>query len=271
MPVTDNIAAHQATGGQAPSVVLLEVQALKKSFGPKQVLKGIDLRVAKAEVLAIIGPNGCGKSTFLRCLNLLEQYEEGRVLLGGKIVSQGQPTGYHPTREEKAQAQILRCHVGMVFQRFNLFPHLSVIKNVMSGPRHVLGKSTEEAHTIAEKMLKKVGLWEKHPCDPLTLSGGQQQRVAIARSLAMNPDVMLFDEATSALDPMLTKEVFKVIRELAAEGMTMLLVTHDMEFARDIADRVIFMEAGIIAAQGPPGHIFDEQPTQGIRKFLEKG
>jgi ABC-type polar amino acid transport system ATPase subunit len=250
---------------------ILEVQALKKAFGPKQVLTGVDLKVEKAEVLTILGPNGCGKSTFLRCLNLLEQYQEGRVLLNGRVVSEGRPQDYHYTREEQAHAQELRRHVGMVFQRFNLFPHFSVMQNVMAGPKYVLKKSNEEAASIAEAMLKKVGLWEKHPCDPLTLSGGQQQRVAIARSLAMNPDVMLFDEATSALDPVLTKEVFKVVRELAAEGMTMLLVTHDMDFARDIADRVIFMEGGVVSAQGSPEYIFDQQPTAGIKKFLEKG
>ena len=251
--------------------VILEAQGIKKSFGPKQVLKGIDLAVHKAEVLTILGPNGCGKSTFLRCLNLLEQYQDGRVLLNGELVSTGKREGHHATRDEQTKAQILRRRVGMVFQRFNLFPHMSVIQNVMSGPRHVLHKSYQEAWKIAETMLNKVGLWEKHPCDPATLSGGQQQRVAIARSLAMNPDVMLFDEATSALDPVLTKEVFKVIRGLAAEGMTMLLVTHDMDFARDIADRAVFMDGGVIAAEGTPEYIFDQQPIPGIKKFLEKG
>ena len=250
---------------------ILEVQGLMKNFGPKQVLKGVDLKVAKAEVLTILGPNGCGKSTFLRCLNLLEQYQEGRVLLDGDVVSVGRPEGSHLSREEQLAAQKLRCRVGMVFQRFNLFPHYSVMQNVAAGPRHVLKKSREEAEAIAETMLKKVGLWEKHPCDPLTLSGGQQQRVAIARSLAMNPEIMLFDEATSALDPVLTKEVFKVLRELAQEGMTLLLVTHDMDFSRDISDRVIFMEGGVISAQGSPEYIFDQQPTPGIKEFLEKG
>lgn len=255
----------------ALSEIILAVEGLKKSFGAKEVLKGIDLTVTRAEVLTILGPNGCGKSTFLRCLNLLEQYQEGRVLLKGRLVSTGRPEGYVYTGQEQTQARILRQHVGMVFQRFNLFPHLSVIENVMSGPRHVLGKAADECRAIAETMLRKVGLWEKHPCDPLTLSGGQQQRVAIARSLAMNPDVMLFDEATSALDPMLTKEVFKVIRELAAEGMTMLLVTHDMDFARDIADRTVFMDGGVIAAQGTPEYIFDRRPIPAIEKFLQKG
>ena len=268
-----NPTEQTVVASQAPvrdGTVILEVQGLKKSYGPKPVLKGIDLTVNKGDVLAILGPNGCGKSTLLRCLNLLESYQEGRVLLDGQRVSSGAPDGHNATREDALRAQQLRRRVGMVFQRFNLFPHLTVLQNVMCGPRHVLGQSGTEAQTAAERMLKKVGLWEKHPCDPLTLSGGQQQRVAIARALAMNPEIMLFDEATSALDPLLTKEVFKVIRELAAEGMTMLLVTHDMDFARDIADRVVFMEDGLIAAQGTPEYIFDEQPVPGIRRFLEK-
>jgi polar amino acid transport system ATP-binding protein len=252
------------------TTTILSVEGLKKSFGPKQVLKGIDLSVERGEVLCILGPNGCGKSTFLRCLNLLEYYQEGRVLLNGSEVSCGRPENHHPTRDEQLDARRLRQRVGMVFQRFNLFPHLSVIQNVMAGPRHVLKFSDGECRAVAEKMLRKVGLWEKHPCDPLTLSGGQQQRVAIARSLALNPEIMLFDEATSALDPVLTKEVFKVVRELAAEGMTMLLVTHDMDFARDIADRVVFFENGVIAAQGTPAYIFDTRPTEGIQRFLER-
>ena len=238
---------------------LLEVRGIRKSFGPKEVLKGVGLDVAKGEVLAILGPNGCGKSTFLRCLNLLEQYQQGSVRLKGAVVSEGRRADRAPTRAENLSAQKLRARVGMVFQRFNLFPHMTVIENVMCGPLRVLDQPSQQAHDTAEKMLRKVGLWEKHPCDPLTLSGGQQQRVAIARALAMSPEVMLFDEATSALDPVLTKEVFKVIRDLAAEGMTMILVTHDMDFARDIADRVVFMEGGVIAAQGTPEYIFDER------------
>jgi len=272
--VNDMSATTQEKPAASPAVngeTILEARGVKKNFGPKEVLRGIDLSVQKAEVLTILGPNGCGKSTFLRCLNLLEQYQEGTVLLHGNVVSAGKPETHNPTKAEQQQAEQLRRHVGMVFQRFNLFPHLTVIENVMAGPSRVLGKNRDESHSIAEQMLRKVGLWEKHPCDPLTLSGGQQQRVAIARSLAMNPDVMLFDEATSALDPLLTKEVFKVVRDLASEGMTMLLVTHDMDFARDISDRVVFMEGGYVAAQGTPEYIFDERPVAGIQKFLEKG
>jgi ABC-type polar amino acid transport system ATPase subunit len=248
--------------------VILEVQGLKKRFGAHEVLRGIDLTVTRADVFVIIGPNGCGKSTFLRCLNLLENYQEGRVLLRGQEVSAGRPDGHHPGAAERRQAQQLRQKIGMVFQQFNLFPHMNVLHNVMCGPLHVLKKPRAEAESIAEQMLRKVGLWDKHPCDPLTLSGGQQQRVAIARALAMSPDLVLFDEATSALDPVLTQEVFRVIKGLAQDGMTMILITHDMDFARDIADRVIFMEKGQIAAQGEPCYIFDHRPSASIQAFL---
>jgi ABC-type polar amino acid transport system ATPase subunit len=251
-----------------PDEVILEVKGLKKRFGAHEVLRGIDLTVTRADVFVIIGPNGCGKSTFLRCLNLLENYQEGRVLLRGQEVSAGRPDGHQASAAERRQAQHLRQKIGMVFQQFNLFPHMTVLQNVMCGPLHVLKKPRDEAAAIAENTLRKVGLWEKHPCDPLTLSGGQQQRVAIARALAMSPDLVLFDEATSALDPMLTQEVFKVIRGLVQEGMTMILITHDMDFARDVADRVIFMEQGQIAAQGEPSYIFDQRPSAAIQAFL---
>jgi polar amino acid transport system ATP-binding protein len=256
-----------ATAAEAP---VIEAHGICKHFGPQHVLKGVDLSVGDGEVVTIIGPNGSGKSTFLRCLNLLETYQEGRVHLHGKLASEGKPDGHHFTREEHAQAQWLRKHVGMVFQRFNLFPHLSVLSNVMCGPLHVLKTEYGEAHAIAEKCLRRVGLWEKHPCDPGTLSGGQQQRAAIARALAMNPDVLLSDESTSALDPVMTKEVFNVFRDLAADGMTMLIVTHDMDFARDMGHRVAYMENGRIAALGSPAHIFQEQPTDGVKTFLKK-
>ncbi|MCW8132750.1 MAG: amino acid ABC transporter ATP-binding protein [Planctomycetota bacterium] len=257
-----------AEGGAAP---LMEVEGLKKSYGPKVVLRGVDMQVTRGEVVTILGPNGCGKSTFLRCLNLLEQYQDGVVKLKGEVVSRGRPEDRKATEEEQAAAQALRLRVGMVFQRFNLFPHMTVLENVMVGPKKVLLRSHSEAYDVAERMLSKVGLWEKHPCDPLTLSGGQQQRVAIARALAMNPDVMLFDEATSALDPVMTRDVFGVVRELAAEGMTMILVTHDMDFARDISDRTVFMEEGVVAAVGTPEYIFDQRPVPGIQKFLQRG
>jgi ABC-type polar amino acid transport system ATPase subunit len=205
----------------------------------------------------------------LRCLNLLEQYQDGEVRLHGQVVSEGRPDGKSANGQQQRQAQQLRQRIGMVFQQFNLFPHLSVLGNVMSGPLHVLKKPRAEATTIAETVLRKVGLWEKRFDHPATLSGGQQQRVAIARALAVAPDIMLFDEATSALDPVLTQEVLRVIRDLArSDGMTMLLVTHDMDFARDISDRVIFMERGLIAEQGSPTQIFDARAHAGLRAFL---
>jgi polar amino acid transport system ATP-binding protein len=233
---------------------ILEVQGLKKRYGDREILRGVDLKVTRADVFAIIGPNGCGKSTLLRCLNLLEPYQEGRVLLRGEVASAGRPDNHRPSRADRDQAQLLRRKVGMVFQQFNLFPHLSVIQNVMIGPRKVLQKSTDEAAGIAEKMLRKVGLWEKAFDDPSSLSGGQQQRVAIARTLAMGPDIVLFDEVTSALDPERAQEVFASIHRLAEEdGMTMVLVTHDMDFAYGkIPDQVIYLEQGQIAAQGTP-------------------
>jgi ABC-type polar amino acid transport system ATPase subunit len=248
------------------------VRGLRKSYGDTPVLRGVDLRVTRADVFVIIGPNGCGKSTLLRCLNMLEPYQEGEVHLRGAVASRGRPADRRPTAEERDQARRLRQRVGMVFQQFNLFPHLSVLQNVMIGPLRVLKKPREAAEAIAETMLRKVGLWEKQAADPLTLSGGQQQRVAIARALAMNPDVMLFDEVTSALDPELTHEVFKVIRDLVfSDGMTMLLITHDMDFARIIADRVIFMDQGVIAVEGTPEHVLDERPTERLRDFLQPG
>jgi ABC-type polar amino acid transport system ATPase subunit len=259
-----------AAAPHASGAPVLQAEGLKKHFGPKVVLRGVDLAVGDGEVVAIIGANGSGKSTFLRCLNLLETYQEGRVLLNGKVVSEGKADGHHFTPDEREQARMLRRHVGMVFQRFNLFPHLTVLKNVMCGPQYVLKMEDDEARVVAERALRKVGLWEKHPCDPGTLSGGQQQRAALARALAMHPDVLLSDEATSALDPVMTKEVFRVFRDLAKDGMTMLIVTHDMDFARDIAHRVVYMEEGVIAAEGTPKRIFDERPTPGLQKFLEK-
>jgi len=249
---------------------ILEAAGIRKSFGRKAVLRGVSFTLGRAEVLALLGPNGCGKSTLLRCLNLLEPYEAGRVLLDEREVSSGVPPGHHFSGEEKERARALRRRMVMIFQRFNLFPHLTVLQNVMCGPRYALGKPPDEARAVAERALRKVGLWEKHPCDPLTLSGGQQQRAAIARALAMEPELLLLDEPTSSLDPVMTKEVFKVMRQLAADGMTMLLVTHDLDFARGAADRILFMEEGIITAQGAPDYIFGAQPTEGIRRFMQE-
>jgi polar amino acid transport system ATP-binding protein len=232
---------------------ILEVQGLTKRYGTREVLRGVDLKVTRADVFAIIGPNSCGKSTLLRCLNLLESYQEGRVLLRGQEASVGRPDDYRPGGEERARARRVRQKIGMVFQQFNLFPHLSVIQNVMLAPQKVLGLSKSEAAAVAEQMLRKVNLLDKAPDDPSSLSGGQQQRVAIARTLAMSPDIVLFDEVTSALDPERAREVFESVHRLAEEdGMTMVLVTHDMEFAYgEIPDEVIYMEGGRIRFQGP--------------------
>ena len=252
----------------APTIAM---RGVGKSFGPHQVLRGVDLEVRASEVVCIIGPSGSGKSTLLRCVNFLEPYDEGEVRIEGELI------GYELDREGARRPMAprrlreMRREIGMVFQHFNLWPHMTALDNVAEPLVRVRGLKRAEAADRAAAMLKRVGLADKAGAHPQRLSGGQQQRVAIARALAMNPDVMLFDEATSALDPVLTKEVFKVIRELAAEGMTMLLVTHDMDFARDIADRTVFMDAGVIAAEGTPEYIFDQRPIPAIQKFLEKG
>src|SRR3954462_2177755 len=216
---------------------LIRMRDVLKSFSTLTVLNGVSLDVAKGEVICVIGPSGSGKSTLLRCINALVPIERGSILVEGQEVN-----------DPKLDKLALRRKVGMVFQQYNLFPHKTALQNVMMAPIHVLREDKAEVEARARRLIRKVRLEGKESAYPGELSGGQQQRVAIARSLAMNPDVMLFDEATSALDPVLTKEVFKVVRELASEGMTMLLVTHDMDFARDIADRVIFMEGGVVSA-----------------------
>ena len=246
---------------------ILAAENIQKAFGDNKVLKGVSLSVARGEVVTLIGASGSGKSTFLRCLNLLEMPQDGELTIGGHhfVFGNGQ------RGPDKVQLAMLRRDVGMVFQHFNLFPHMSVLDNVIEGPVQVKNMAKAEARELGRDLLAKVGLADKAGSFPSKLSGGQKQRVAIARALAMNPDVMLFDEVTSALDPELVSEVLAVIRNLASEGMTMILVTHDMDFARDIADRVVFMEGGVVAAQGTANYIFDERPTEGIRKFLEKG
>jgi ABC-type polar amino acid transport system ATPase subunit len=261
--------AQASTPAVAPEdEVILEVEGMRKRWpNGNPVLNGVDLVVTKADVFVILGPNGCGKSTFLRCLNLLEDYQEGRVLLRGQEVSRGRPLNYLPSKQEQQAITSLRQRVGMVFQQFNLFPHVDALHNVMMGPLHVQRKSKPEAHDAALAALRKVGLEDKADHLPSELSGGQQQRVAIARSIAMSPELILFDEPTSALDPLLTREVFKVIRDLVfKDGMTMLLITHDLDFARDVADRIIFMDAGKIAVSGTPDEVFrSDDPL--VRRF----
>ncbi len=238
---------------------MIKVSDLQKSFGNKKILKGIDLEIQKGKVFAIIGPSGSGKSTFLRCLNLLEKIDSGSIVLEGEDITEKQ------IDENKVRAQI-----GMVFQNFNLFPHKTVLDNIMLAPTKVKGISKEQAQEKAEELLQKVGLIDKKDAFPSSLSGGQKQRVAIARALAMEPQIMLFDEATSALDPEMVGDVLDVMKKLSQEGMTMVVVTHEMGFAKEIADEVIFMEDGIIADQGTPEYIFSERCNERTIEFLSK-
>ncbi len=244
---------------------MLRLEGIHKRFGELEVLRGIDLQVQKGEVVCILGPSGSGKSTLLRCVNLLEPPEEGEIFLEGHDICKGPNSG---TGEESWETNFVRQRVGMVFQQFNLFPHKTVLENVTLAPRRVLGKSREECEEKATALLKRVGLGDKLGQYPERLSGGQQQRVAIARALAMDPHVMLFDEVTSALDPELVKEVLDTMRELAAEGMTMLVVTHEMGFAREVGDQVVFMDDGTIVEQGNPADILDNPREERTKKFL---
>lgn len=237
---------------------VIEIRDLHKYFGDLEVLQGIDFEVARGEVVSVIGPSGSGKSTLLRCVNLLEEPTSGTIKIEGFDL--GDPD---------VDIDKVRAKVGMVFQQFNLFGHLDVLGNLTIAQRKVLGRSEEEAAGIARQNLEKVGLLDKIDAMPHTLSGGQKQRVAIARALSMDPDMMLFDEATSALDPELVGEVLGVMRQLAEEGMTMLVVTHEMEFARNVSDRVVFMDAGVIVEQGPPDEVLVDPETERCRQFLQ--
>ncbi len=237
--------------------VIVRIKDLHKSYGDLEVLRGIDIDVHRGEVVVVLGPSGSGKSTMLRCVNLLEKPTSGQIIFeGADITAKG------------VDINGVRAKLGMVFQQFNLFPHLSVKKNVMIAQQKVLKRSKEEAEQIAVQELGKVGLGDRVDFMPSQLSGGQQQRVAIARALAMNPHVMLFDEATSALDPELVRDVLAVMRDLARGGMTMIVVTHEMKFARDVADRVIFMDGGVVVEQGTPSEVFDHPKSERTREFL---
>jgi len=244
---------------------MLKLEGIHKRFGSLEVLKGIDLEVQQGEVVCILGPSGSGKSTLLRCVNLLEPPEAGEIFLEGHDICRGPNSG---TGEQSWELNFVRQRVGMVFQQFNLFPHKTALQNVTMAPVKVLGKSRAEAQDHACELLKRVGLGDKVDQYPERLSGGQQQRVAIARALAMEPQVMLFDEVTSALDPELVKEVLDTMRELASEGMTMLVVTHEMGFARDVGDQVVFMDDGVIVEQGAPSAILDDPREERTRRFL---
>ncbi|VVD67033.1 amino acid ABC transporter ATPase [Pandoraea morbifera] len=238
---------------------MIVVNNLQKQYGDAHVLRGISCRIEEKEVVCVIGPSGSGKSTFLRCLNGLEDVSGGEVLVNG----------FH-VEDPKTDMNAMRASVGMVFQRFNLFPHMSVLENLILAPMQVNGIKRAEAVTIAEQLLRKVGLIDKIDAFPNQLSGGQQQRVAIARALAMKPTVMLFDEPTSALDPELVGEVLEVMKSLADEGMTMVVVTHEMGFAREVSDRVFFIDQGVIMEEGKPDQIFSAPKHERTREFLRK-
>ncbi|MCM3122320.1 amino acid ABC transporter ATP-binding protein [Mesobacillus sp. AQ2] len=238
---------------------MIKVQNLNKSFGKLEVLKGISTTIDNGEVVAIVGPSGSGKSTFLRCLNLLEQPTSGQILIGADDVT-----------DKKTNIMKVRENVGMVFQHFHLFPHMTVLQNITYAPIKVKGMSKAEAEKHGLELLKKVGLSEKANEYPNRLSGGQKQRVAIARALAMNPEVMLFDEPTSALDPEMVKEVLEVMKSLAHTGMTMAIVTHEMGFAREVADRVLFLDGGVLVEDAPPAEFFSSPKSSRAKEFLEK-
>lgn len=252
------------------SDVVIKVSNLRKRFGDLQVLKGINAEVRKGEVLAIIGPSGSGKSTFLRCLNFLEDYEAGEVRFNGQLVGYRVAANGRLRRDSPKQIAAVRARMGMVFQSFNLFPHMTVLENVIEGPVVVQRLNRNEAVTRAKTLITRVGLADKTNEYPSRLSGGQQQRAAIARALAMQPEVMLFDEPTSALDPELVGEVLEVIKSLATDGMTMIIVTHEMGFARDVADRVMVMDSGSIVEVDVPGNIFTSPKQSRTAEFLRR-
>lgn len=239
--------------------VLLEIKDLHKSFGNLEVIKGIDLEIDKGDIVVIIGPSGSGKSTVLRCMNLLEQPTSGDIVFEGQSIM-----------ENKKNIDKIRENIGMVFQNFNLFPNKSIIENITLAPMKVKGISKADAEKKAEELLTRVGLIEKKDSFPNQLSGGQQQRIAIARALAMEPDMMLFDEPTSALDPEMVKEVLDVIKELTDEGMTMAIVTHEMGFAKEVADRVIFVDGGKIVEDGSPEEVFNNPKSDRAKDFFAK-
>jgi len=255
----DDTPAPVAADAAAEATAMVKTADLRKSFGPVEVLKGITLEVAPGEVVCIIGPSGSGKSTLLRCLNLLEQPTGGDVWVHGIRLT-----------DPDVDIDRIRAHMGMVFQSFNLFPHLNATQNCMLGQTTVLKRTKAEARRIAEANLVKVGLYDRMDYFPAQLSGGQQQRVAIARALSMDPLVMLFDEPTSALDPELVGDVLSVMRQLADDGMTMIVVTHEMAFARDVADRVLFMDEGVIVEEGPAAQVIGAPREERTQVFLQR-
>ncbi|MFT7684272.1 ABC transporter ATP-binding protein [Moritella dasanensis] len=246
----------------------LDIKNLHKSFGDNEVLKGIDLTANKGDVISIIGSSGSGKSTFLRCINLLEMPTAGDISVNGELIEMATDRDGNRNIANKKQVQRIRSRLAMVFQGFNLWSHMTVIENVIEAPIQVLGLSRSDALASAEQYLKKVDLWERKDYYPSQLSGGQKQRVAIARALAVEPEVLLFDEPTSALDPELVGEVLRVMQSLAEEGRTMLVVTHEMAFARDVSTKVIFLHQGQIEEQGDPKELFDNPKSERVKQFL---
>ncbi|QND45282.1 amino acid ABC transporter ATP-binding protein (plasmid) [Rhizobium lusitanum] len=250
------------------SKILLEIQGLRKQYGPVEVLKGVDCTMREGEVISIIGSSGSGKTTMLRCINMLEEFQGGRILLEGEPIGYDDAGGARRRKSEKDIAR-QRALTGMAFQQFNLFPHMTAARNVMLGLVKVKKMHRDEARAVAEKWLDRVGLASRADHYPGQLSGGQQQRVAIARAIAMTPRLMLFDEVTSALDPELVGEVLQVIKGLAADGMSMLLVTHEMRFAYEVSSRVIFMNQGLIGEEGDPKEMFVKPKTERLAEFLK--
>ncbi len=268
LPNTEDtsLVSPEAISGH-PGVPMVRAEEVHKRFGNTEVLRGVSMTVQRGEKIVIIGPSGSGKTTFLRCINHLEKIQSGRIYVDGQLVGYREEKGKIIEDNERNIAR-MRAQIGMVFQRFNLFPHLTALENVIEAPTKVLRIPKTQAIERARELLRKVGLAEKANNYPNALSGGQQQRVAIARALAMNPKLMLFDEATSALDPELVGEVLKVMRQLAEEGMTMIVVTHEMGFAREVADRVIFMDQGCILEEGRPNDIFNNPIHERTQSFL---
>jgi polar amino acid transport system ATP-binding protein len=265
--LTRETVMNSSTGMGDDQEPLVDIEGVAKSFGAIRVLESIDLKVAAGEVVVVVGRSGSGKSTLLRCVALLEAIDRGRITVDGVLISAGAD---QPTRPDRRVVKAASREIGMVFQSYNLFPHLTTLENVTLAPRKVLRLSKTEAEARARALLQQVGLEDKANERPHRMSGGQQQRAAIARALAMQPRLMLFDEVTSALDPELVGEVLRVMRQLAANGMTMMVVTHEMGFAHEVADRVIFMDGGVIVEQGPPREIFSAAREARTRLFLKQ-
>ncbi|GAB4192766.1 MAG: ABC transporter ATP-binding protein [Thalassobaculales bacterium] len=249
---------------------VLDIRALHKRFGQLEVLKGVSLAARQGDVVSMIGASGSGKSTFLRCINLLEVPDAGEVRVEGELIAMRRRADGGQEPADRRQVDRLRTRLGMVFQSFNLWSHMTVLENVIEAPVHVLGRPRAEAVAEAEALLAKVGIHDKRDHYPAHLSGGQQQRAAIARALAMQPKVLLFDEPTSALDPELVNEVLRVMQDLAEEGRTMLIVTHEMRFARAVSSHVMFLHQGVVEAEGPPAAIFDAPESERLRQFLQQ-